>query len=212
VSQGGAEQIGSRSWRGPVLESGSGPDLGSVEGRSRRSGPEGLEGRAPIGHVGAGRAAVIAGGRSRGLGVGAPGPHLRGLWTVYRERALAADDGGLMRCSPGGRGFGSPLTQLPDGVVAWAKGASRDSRSHSTVARGRSKAVDGRRRMPLCLTTRRRLLTCEAASARPRAGHLGRRPPRRLRRGGACPGRARRGREPQGWFVRPGQGGRLRQN
>jgi hypothetical protein len=60
--------------------------------------------------------------------------------------------------------------------------------------------------------TRRRLLTCEAASARPRAGHLGRRPPRRLRRGGACPGRTRGGRHPRGWFVRPGQFRRLRRN
>ena len=88
----------------------SGRSTGGGSGRSRWSGPEALDGRAPIGHVGAGCAAVIAGGRSRGLGVAAPGPRHRGLWTIYRERVLAAVDGGLRRISPGGRGFGSPLT------------------------------------------------------------------------------------------------------
>jgi hypothetical protein len=53
--------------------------------------------------------------------------------------------------------------------------------------------------MPLCPITRRRLPTCEAASAGgvfaapSTAGHLGRRPPGRLRPGGACPRAHREG-------------------
>jgi hypothetical protein len=132
-------------------------------------------------------------------------PRRRGCPTARRcPRAGRARKGASQRARMAARRTRStPVRLLGDKVDARTLGGPR-----SPVLASRKVANE----VAYWRRTRRRLLTCEAASARPRAGHLGRRPPRRLRRGGACPGRTRRGRHPRLCFVRPGQFRRPRRN